>query len=222
MRRDQCDACGACVSACPNGALRIIGRSVTADELFAEVARDQPFFRSSGGGVTVSGGEPTLQMNLVAALARRCREQGIGVGLQTCGAFAWERFAAHLSLFDFIHFDLKVIDGERHQAVTGADNRKILENARRLTEVGAAVLFRVPLVPRYTDDEANLAAIAAFVRELGVKRLHALRYHALGETKLAAIGSSLSPLDLDAAERSPERFQYGLERLRSFGLEVTS
>lgn len=192
---DRCTACGDCVGACAHGALQIVGREWDAAPLAREVARDAPFFAASGGGATLSGGEPTSQMGFACALAASLRELGIGVGLQTCGAFAWRAFEPLLPYLEFVHFDLKHAEPEQHRRLTGADNRSILDNARRLAAAGARVTFRMPVVPGLNDSPQNLAATAAFLRELGVFRLHLLRYHAMGQAKLARVGSPIPPLD---------------------------
>ncbi len=206
--REDCDACGECVERCPYDALRVIGRIVSLEELVAEVARDRPFYRSSGGGVTLSGGEATLQMEFIVAFASRCQEMGIEVVLQTCGAFGWESLAPHLERFELIHFDLKVMDSKLHRRLTGAANRPILGNARRLVAAGAEVRFRMPVIPEHTDDEPNLRRIAAFLTELGVPRLELLAYHRMGEVKSARLGwplPSLGLADPSGARASLER-----------------
>jgi pyruvate formate lyase activating enzyme len=194
--RDLCDACGDCVSRCPHGALKVVGRQVSLEELVGEVLRDEPFYRATGGGVTLSGGEATLQLEFVAALARRLGGHGVGVGLQTCGVFSWQAFAPHVPLFEFIHYDLKVMDRDAHRELAGGDNRGILENARHLVAAGAPVVFRLPVVPGFTDARANLEEVAAFLRELGVEHLHLLPYHAMGEIKSARLGWTLPPLEI--------------------------
>ncbi len=206
--RESCDACGECVERCPYRALRVIGRTVSLEDLVAEVARDRPFYRSSGGGVTLSGGEATLQMDFIVAFAARCQEMGIDVALQTCGAFGWESLAPHLERFELIHFDLKVMDSEVHRRLTGAVNRTILDNARRLAAAGAPVRFRMPVIPEHTDDEPNLRRIAAFLTELGVPRLDLLAYHRMGEVKSARLGWPLPSLGL----ADPSRARASLER----------
>jgi len=219
--RARCDACGVCVEACPHGALRVVGRSVGVADLLDEVARDRTFYEATGGGVTLSGGEPTLQMDFVAAFARRCAEEGLRVGLQTCGLFRWETVAPHLSLFEFLHFDLKVIDAEAHKRATGASNTAILANARRLVSEGAPVRFRTPVVPGHTDTAENLGALADFLLEIGVDTIHLLRYHAMGEAKLARLGHPSPALGLGPRARSPEHVERAAATLRDRGLEVT-
>ncbi|MBI4950920.1 MAG: glycyl-radical enzyme activating protein [Myxococcales bacterium] len=230
--RARCDGCGLCVRPCAFDALRVVGRSVAVDELVPELLRDRPFFASSGGGVTLSGGEPTYQLDFAAALARACRAAGVSVGLQTSGAFAWEPFRAELDAFDFVQFDLKVLDAERHRALCGADNRTLLDNARRLAAHHAAVTFRMPVVPGCTDDDDNLRAAAAFLRDLDVRHIQLLRYHRLGEAKLARVGHPLPPLHLASAAGAPPsgaaaasadaRLVYATALLRAEGLEVTA
>jgi pyruvate formate lyase activating enzyme len=220
--RQRCDACGRCAEACAYEALRVVGRKVSADTLLEGVLRDVAFYRTSGGGVTLSGGEPTLQMEFIGAFARRCRERGVSVGLQTCGFFRWDAFAAHLPFFAFVQFDLKLMDPERHREATGIDNGVILENARRLAAAGAAVTFRMPVVPGITDAEANLRQVAAFLRELGRPAIHLLRYHAMGEAKLARLGNPLPPLGLTDGKLAAESLSRAAEVLRDEALEVTT
>ncbi|MBI2571771.1 MAG: glycyl-radical enzyme activating protein [Candidatus Schekmanbacteria bacterium] len=224
LDRERCTGCGDCAGACAAAALRRVGRSVTVAELLAEVSRDRSFYASSGGGVTLSGGEPTLQMPFIRAFAAAATGAGLTVGLQTCGAFSWSAFAPLLADLALIHYDLKAIDGRLHRELTGADNRAILSNARELAERGAPVLFRMPVIPGANDTADNLEAVARFVLGLGARRLHLLRYHALGESKLAALGQPRPPMPDDGlASRHAEASLSGaVRRLRELGLEVST
>ena len=216
--RERCDACGECVGACPFGALQVVGRRISLDDLLRELLRDEPFYRATGGGLTLSGGEATLQLEFVAALARCCRQAGVGVGLQTCGLFRWEAFEPHLPRFEFIHYDLKVMDPDRHRGLTGGDNHTILANARRLVDAGAAVSFRMPLVPGLTDGEANVRSVAAFLRGLDVKAIHLLPYHAMGAVKNARIGAPLAPLELPEGRPGESGLERTMELFRTEGI----
>jgi len=188
--RSRCTVCGDCVRACPAAALEVVGREWTAEALFAEVEKDGVFYETSGGGVTFSGGEPTMQAEFVGAVARLCRRAGYPVALDTCGAAAWERFAALLPLVDLVLYDLKLYDRERHRASTGADNTLILENARRIAAAGVPMWIRTPIIPGHTADEDNVAALADFIAEAlpTVQRWDLLAYTNLGQPKYHRLG----------------------------------
>ena len=218
--RSRCDLCGLCVPGCPHEAIRLIGRKVGVSELLAEVARDLPFYEASGGGVTLSGGEPTAQMGFVLPFLEACRDAGIDAGLETCGAFGWESLAPHLPLLSFVYFDLKLMDPDRHRRLMGADNGAILENGRRLAASKTPVTFRMPVVPGHTVTEANLRAVAAYLNEVGAREIHLLRYHAMGEAKLQRLGSEQEPLELGPEARSAEPLGRAADFLREVGLEV--
>ena len=196
--RERCTLCFDCEDACPSGAMARIGRQMSVDDVFAQIQKDIPFFQNSGGGVTLSGGEPTLFPEFAGELAARLKDLDVHVLLETCGLFSKERFDEliypHL---DNIYFDIKVMDADHHREVCGTDNAQILENFRTLHERsvqgGVGVLPRIPLIPGMTADDANLAAIAAFLRGLGANRVALLPYHSLWESKLANLGKKLPP-----------------------------
>jgi pyruvate formate lyase activating enzyme len=183
--RARCTACGACAEACPAGALEVIGQEWAPDELFAEVQKDAVFYETSGGGVTISGGEPMRQAGFVLALCRLCHEASIPVALDTCGVALWEQYAQVLPLTDLMLYDLKIFDGEHHQASTGVDNGHILENARRIAAAGKPMWVRTPVIPGYTASAANIAALGDFIAaELPtVERWDLLAYTNLGQPK---------------------------------------
>lgn len=205
----RCDACGACVEACPTGSLRLIGRRWSAPELAEEVCKDADFFADSGGGVTLSGGEPVLQAGFLGGFLPRLRERGVEVNLETAGHYPWERLEGLLPLVDLIYFDLKHMDDAAHQWHTGSSNQRILENFARLAAAGAPLQARMPLIPGVNDDPGNIAATARFLRQQGQDSIHCLPYHPWGEAKLPRIASRLAPLGL--ARQEPEQLNHTAE-----------
>ena len=177
---DRCELCGQCVDVCPPGALRLVGRSLSANELARELLRDEPFFRNSGGGVTFSGGEPTLHLDFITELARLLADRGVKVLLETCGLYRAEHFAALLPLLEQVYFDVKLVDAGAHRRHTGRGNRIILANLRRLAaEAPDRLLPRVPLVPGITDTEENLRGVARLLTGMGLTLVALLPYNPL-------------------------------------------
>jgi pyruvate formate lyase activating enzyme len=183
--RERCAACGACAEACPAGALEVIGRRWTPEELFAEVQKDIVFYETSGGGVTLSGGEPMAQADFVLTLARLCHEADIHVALDTCGVVPWERYEQVLPLVGLVLYDLKILNSDRHRASTGVDNKLVLENGRRFAAAGKPMWVRTPVIPGHTADADNIAALGDFIAaELPtVERWDLLAYTNLGQPK---------------------------------------
>ena len=168
LQRERCVLCGACVRHCLAGALRMIGRAVSAEEMVARAARLKPFFDHSGGGITLTGGEPTSQPEFSAAVLAGCRALGINTAVETCGACSWEILERVLRGADLVLYDLKLMDEAAHQRWTGASNRQILDNASRLS--GRNVEVRIPLIPGITDTDDNLRSIFQFMARVGLRR----------------------------------------------------
>ena len=183
--RERCTVCGACAQACPAAALEVLGRTWTPDELLAEVLKDRVFYETSGGGVTFSGGEPMMQAAFLREVLPRCKEAGIHVALDTCGAASWAQYERILSFVDMTLLDIKMMDGEGHRLATGVDNSPILDNVRRIAAAGKPMWIRTPVIPGYTDDPDNIRAIGAFIREAlpMVERWDLLAYTNLGKPK---------------------------------------
>ena len=185
--RARCEHCAACSAACAFGACVLFGESVEAEALADILAEDRPFFEASGGGVTISGGECLTQPDFVLALIRALKARGISVDLDTCGFVPWEILEATLPDTDVYLFDVKAMDPVVHKTCTGRDNRLILENLRRLSEAGARIEIRYPLVKHWNDGEAE--AIARFLSELqGIVGVRVLAYHDLARSRYRALG----------------------------------
>lgn len=217
--RALCDRCGKCAEVCYAEALTVIGKEYDIRALLDVVERDRPFYEQSGGGVTVSGGEPTLQFDFLLDFFKTAKEAGLNTVIETCGAFAWSKFKRLLPYLDLIYFDLKVIDEKEHERLTRTSNKRILANARRLVESGKKVVFRVPLVPGMTDTEQNLSDLIDLLGELEREEVHLLPYHKMGESKLQRIDSSLEPLDLEPF--SDERLAEIRSRFEVAGIKVS-
>ena len=184
--RDVCRGTGKCAEVCPNEARNIVGRYVTAGEVFKEVAEDKMFYEKSGGGVTLGGGEPLASPEFTASLLRLCKAAGIHTALDTCGYAKWEIMKQILHHVDLVLYDLKHMDPAAHRLYTGVSNDLILENARRIChELHITILARVPIIPGFNDSMENIEATGRFVAsELGTStEVHLLPYHKLGEIK---------------------------------------
>jgi len=188
----RCEVCGKCASECPTGAREIIGRKVTVDQLLEEVSRDLVFYGSEGG-VTASGGEAALQADFIEQFFSKCRSQGIHTALDTSGAVATAKLEAILKHTDLALFDLKVMDERRHQEAIGYPLASLLKHLQMIGESGKPIWVRFPIVPGYTDDEANVKAIVTFLSDLpSLKRVDLLPFHQLGRHKYAELGMPYS------------------------------
>jgi pyruvate formate lyase activating enzyme len=183
--RQLCTACGDCAKACPSAALEVIGQPWTVEALLDELLKDQVFYETSGGGVTFSGGEPLMQAHFLVEILPRCKEAGLHIALDTCGAMPWERYERVLPYIDIILLDLKIMDEARHRQATGVSNQLILENARRMAQGGIRMWVRTPVIPSYTQDEENISAIGDFISAQlpTVDRWDLLAYTNLGRPK---------------------------------------
>lgn len=163
--RTRCDACGECTEVCPANALEILGRKHTVDEVMAVVLRDKVFYEKSRGGMTVSGGEPSVQGDFSLALMQAARREGIHVALDTCAGRIWGALWPLVEAADLILLDLKTMDKECHQQYTGIPLDLVLANARRIAEKGKSIWVRTPVVPGHTDSEENIRRVARFIRQ---------------------------------------------------------
>ncbi|PKN60115.1 MAG: glycyl-radical enzyme activating protein [Deltaproteobacteria bacterium HGW-Deltaproteobacteria-11] len=191
--RTRCTLCFKCADACPSGALSRVGREMKVGEIIEVVMKDKPFFDTSGGGVTLSGGEPALFMDFTAELLACLKARDIHTLLETCGAFDMGKFqSALMPYLDAVYFDIKLIDDDAHRRFTGTSNERILDNFKKLVDMtrdsSVTVLPRTPLVPGITDTDGNMEGIAAFLAGLGVRKAALLSYNPLWHVKADKIG----------------------------------
>ncbi len=199
--RSRCDGCGDCAYVCPSQALEVSGQWVSVEDVLRMVEEDDAFYARSGGGLTLSGGEPLSQGLFALALLRAARCRGIDTAIETSGLCNWKTLRRAASLADRIFFDIKSLDDETHRRATGVSNAKILDNFRRLREElpDVDVVVRTPVIPGVNDAIEDIQAIAAFIEEAGgASAYEVLPYHGFGEPKYAKLGkhyrlSHLSP-----------------------------
>jgi pyruvate formate lyase activating enzyme len=185
----RCTACGNCKEQCYYGALVRYGASMTVAEAWDAVRRDKIFYDTSGGGVTVSGGEPLLRPDFIRELFELCRGESIDTCIETCGFVDPQAFQEVLPVTDHFLFDLKLMDADAHKRYAGAPNHVILKNAVLLLNLNADVIFRQPLIPGINDSIANIEATAEFLNKQSKNRarLELMPYHRLGQSKYAAL-----------------------------------
>ena len=204
--RDKCIICGKCVQACPKEARKLVGQYYTVDDVVKEIMRDIKYYENSGGGVTLSGGEPLLQPLFVHALLSKCKSKGLHTAIETAGDVPWNSFETLLDLVDLVLFDIKIIDDSRHITGTGISNARILENAK-LVSRRKPVIIRMPLIPGFNDSKEAVIALTRFVKtELGHLPIELLTYNKMGESKYKL-------LDREATKRGMQQEAY-VESLR--------
>ncbi|MBN1364361.1 MAG: glycyl-radical enzyme activating protein [Syntrophaceae bacterium] len=194
INRNKCDLCFLCVDVCPSGALERVGKAMTVDDILKKILPDKPFFDTSGGGVTLSGGEPTLFMDFTSQLLKSLKQNKINTLMETCGFFDRNRFLDMLYPYlDIIYFDIKIMDSAAHKKYCGIPNEKILDNFIRLYQKaihdGKILLPRVPLIPDITDTETNIRGIASFLRNLNITEAALLAYNPLWHEKSDKVGA---------------------------------
>ena len=187
--RKQCTGCSICSSVCSYQALVLYGKPMNADEVFDAVNRDKMFYDASGGGVTISGGEPLLQPQFVCDLFEKCHQVGIHTCMETSGYAAESSLRKVLPYTDYILYDLKLMNSEKHYQYTGKPNSLILSNAKALAESSVETLFRMPLIPGINDDLQNIKETSEFLHRLGnnASRIELMPYHRLGKGKYEAL-----------------------------------
>ncbi|MFV0262763.1 MAG: [formate-C-acetyltransferase]-activating enzyme [Kluyvera sp.] len=189
-RESKCLHCATCMrdaEECPSGAWENIGRDVTLEALEREVLKDEVFFRASGGGVTLSGGEVLMQAEFAARLLQRLQRWGIRTAVETAGDTSPRRLLRLARACDEVLFDLKIMDPEQARTVLNMNQPRVLENFRLLVAEGITVIPRLPLIPGFTLNEENVTQILAFLAPLPIDEVHLLPFHPYGEPKYSLL-----------------------------------
>jgi pyruvate formate lyase activating enzyme len=217
VNRNLCDTCGKCAETCHAEALKIVGHPVTVEELVKEVKKDLPFFTRSHGGVTLSGGEPLLDLEFNLRLLPLLKEEGIGIGMDTCGHVPQVDIEPLLPYIDFFLWDIKHMDPERHRKLTGASNRLSLQNSQLVAARNIPLYLRIPIIPGYNDSEENLKATCKFAQGLpSLVEIDLLPVHHLGKARYVSLGRDYPIADVSPV---PESILQAMKRIvESFGL----
>jgi len=208
----KCTACGNCAGVCLSGAIEICGRQYSVTELFDIIKKDITFYEQSGGGVTFSGGESMSQdINFITELAKKCHKLGINVNIDTCGFTDYDNFKKILPYVDTFLYDIKVMDSDKHKAVTEADNKLILENIKKLNADGAKIHVRIPLIEGINCDDENISSTIEFLKQINVYKVTLLPFHSIGIAKYERLGLSYSDMpmkepDKDTLKRISDKF----------------
>ena len=206
LRRDRCLVCGDCAKVCPAEALMMCGSYKTVDDVMQVLLRDKPFYEQSGGGITISGGEPLMQADFAAELLKRCRDEGLHTAVDTAGHVPWESFEKVLPYTHLFLYDLKGLDSDKHKQATGVDQAVILRNLERLSNTGASIIIRIPVIPGYNDQIEDMTRMAQYLHELqGIECVELSPYHRLADGKLESLGQKSDMPE--AVDLSPEAAQ---------------
>jgi pyruvate formate lyase activating enzyme len=212
--KNLCEKCYTCVELCYPGAHQIIGKSITTAELCEQIAEDKSIFEQTGGGITLSGGEPMLQFPCVKELAGALSEQGYNIVLQTNLSVRWKLYKEIIPHINHFMCDLKLLDSEAHQHWTGQDNRLILENMLKLEASGVSYCLRTPVIPGVNDNEEQLATMSAFAKKMKhIKSYELLAFHPLASYKYKQLEmdymfENAQPVQPDKFAKMREKFEF--------------
>lgn len=189
--KTRCIECGRCTIKCYANARKMIGRKMDVEEVFEEIKKDELFYKNSGGGVTLSGGEPLVWPDFASSLLEKCKNAGINTAVETCGYSRWTNITRLLDFVDLFLYDLKIMNEDEHKKYTGVSNKPILENLERLNEYDNSntIIVRIPLIRGINDSTLHMHNLCSYVKSLKrIKEVHLLPYHRLGESKYRALG----------------------------------
>ena len=216
---EKCIKCGECTKICLNSANEIIGKEMTSDEVFYEVMKDKMFYESSGGGITITGGEPSYQADFTLELLTLSKIAGISRAIETCGAGSREFYEKCADLDTTFLYDIKNFDSVRHKNLTGADNIHILSNLQYLMDRSADIILRLPMIPGCNDSDEDIALLSNFLNKNKGRYRYAeiMPYHTLGTAKSLKIGTTATYSHDNASNEDISRW---VSLFNSHGVDV--
>jgi len=219
--RSKCDCCGKCSEACPTQSIQIRGFYKNISEVIEEVERDYTFYRNSGGGVTLSGGEPAAQPQFASKLLSELQILGIHTAIETNGYAAWSLFEPIVQKSDLVLFDLKHMNAELHKKYTGLSNQTVLRNLKKVSQLGKTIILRIPVIPGINDSITNMVDVANLIKGMrgGIQQVDLLPYHRLGVLKYQRLGKDYRFNGVESP--TPERMEEIAGLFQAYDLRVT-
>jgi pyruvate formate lyase activating enzyme len=214
-----CNLCGKCIEACYPGALELIGKNIQVTEILDEINKDRLLYKTSGGGVTLSGGEPAQQSKFTYKLLKALKENGYHSVLDTCGYTTWDNLKKILKYVDLVFFDLKHMNPIKHKKFTGVSNELILSNLKQIVGLGKSTRIRIPLIPGFNDSEEHLRCLSKFLRELPVETVDILPYHKMGVSKYDSLDREYKLKDIKLHKK--EQLMEIKNLISCYGLNVS-
>ncbi len=215
-----CDNCLACGQVCPSHAIEVMGEYKTVEEAFKIASQDKDFYKNSGGGVTISGGEALLQWEFVLAFFKKCKEAGFHTALDTTAFSAWENMEKVLDYTDLVLFDVKHMDPDKHIEKTGVSNELILNNFEKTSKI-TKIWVRIPLIPGFNDSRPNMENTAAFAAKIGAEKVSLLPYHEWGQDKYTRLGRQYTfDIKTGSLKEDSDIVKKCMEIMASYDLEV--
>lgn len=218
MIRSLCQHCGNCSQNCPTKAMQLKGEKMSIDQIINIVEKDKEFYKTSRGGVTISGGEPLFQANFLKKLLEECHIRGLHTVVETAGFASWSSIKAIIPYTDIFFYDLKIMNNDKHLQYTGVQNDLILNNLTKLQKETNQIVIRIPVIPGINDDDENVSLLTNFLKKIRFKKIDLLPYHFYGEKKYKMLGRSYALNFLEKPTKNAIS-QYR-NRLRKHGFKV--
>ncbi|SHJ57809.1 pyruvate formate lyase activating enzyme [Dethiosulfatibacter aminovorans DSM 17477] len=216
--KNLCIGCGKCEVYCINEAISIVGRDMEVEDVIGELLKDRLFYEESGGGVTISGGEPLVQADFTAKILKKLKEEGIHTAVDTCGQVPFENFEKVMEYTDLFLYDLKIGDERKHLEYTGASNKRIIGNLKRLSEAGAEITARMIMVDGVNTEDEDIEKAIGILVETDISKINILPYHNISNHKYRKLGKSYNEEGMTVP--SGKRMEEIKEMLEEKGYEV--